>query len=246
MLNCTLDHLSSYSICPKYCFFSWNNPNPISLREQVFQEIIKKQYLWHSKNHKIIPWKTLSRITQEVMLEVLYPGFDEINQSKYKEYKGYLQPINQWYYGFYLEKFAFPGLSNVPISVTLDDTFTVKDLIPIVAIGESVTLFDFIELPTSMKVTEYTPRKVFNDIKIYARSWLFWKASGLTPCKYVRILVTEKTLKVIPINLTEELIIGRVKYFRQMFRGIKDNAFYLSVSEKCNNCKYRKQCVLGE
>lgn len=228
-------HISNYSRCPKKTLYTWNDKVKVSANQQIISNIIKTIYGYHLRKEKPALWRHipgwLDRYLRESVLKALDP------QARYKEAKNILIRVRSWYDKYYLEKYCEPGLINVPLKVRLDHHNFYSDSIDIVTMNNKIRLYDFDEGYGDLSGID-----VYNDIKVQARIWGFWKASETKPDEYVRLRIRPQSMTSAVISINETTLERSNAVVKQITRGIKDQVFYPSVSEQCRHCPFQSNC----
>lgn len=238
MLTVNINRIIKYSQCPKRCEFEWHVQEEIDVEERIIQDVVKGMYLQHTRDRKPISWKQVLLHTERRLVSKMP---DLVPRQQYRETKGYLERLSNWYSDYYLKDYAYPGLTNVPISIRLDNFVVFEDSIDIVVPGDNIKLFDFRK---TEEIKSHASIHVHNDLAAQTVAWAFWKAAEVLPKEYVRMVIGPRSLRPVRSFITE----GRLKkvegIIRQILRGMKDGIYYPAVSEQCDSCPHRSYCCI--
>ena len=237
MIQVTPKHIVLYSKCPKRCQLSWESKRAPSLLFKITKEIINLSYLYFAKREEPIPWKLVLSQTQSRYTKSL----GKLDEKEYQRAKGLIGRISDWYSKYYLGPFCDPGITNVPIALSLGNNYYYKDYIPLLITGKELRIIDYLSVDDKQNVELYNGPKLYNDLLVHTRIWGFRKAAEIIPSEYIRYVIGEK-ITAPKINVLEESINKTDKVIRQILSGIKDGVFYPSISDQCNLCPYKSRC----
>jgi hypothetical protein len=239
MIPITARHIVLYSKCPKRCQFAWNNIPQQTPLHNATEEIIKLAYLRYSKKNEPTPWRLLLSWTESHWVKVL----GEVKTEKdYEKIKGLINKMSNWYSEFYLEKYCDPGLTNVPVTLSLGNNYYYKDSIPLLTTGSNLRIIDFLSLDDKQNPELYNGPKLYNDLLVHTRAWGFRMAAEISAAEYVRFIIGRKSISAPSISLLPKAFNKTDKYIRHILNGIKECAFFPSITSQCLTCPYKEQC----
>lgn len=230
-----------YTQCPNKLLF---NPtaSPSQLPEEaILSDIIKYAYYRHtaSPGGKPPTWKAFVSWLDKFRFRhtrLISKGMGKY----YNESEWLLVRLSKWYYDYYLPLYATEGFINVPIVLTLDDLVHYRDFPDIMTVNrDGVRVFDF----------QYDKKKVgllglhiLNDIEVLTRVWGIYKFANVKVDKYVRIFLSNQTIQVKEIEITDKYLEKGRRVVGHIVNGIARSVYYPSHSPQCIKCAYRKRC----
>ncbi len=225
-----------YTECPKRLYFAKQVEGPTervtSVSGKIIRSVVKDIYLATARKGRVPGWQYVIGSTER--------GYKEVAQGTtpeevYREAKDILVRLHHWYTHTYpLAKTS--GLINVPVNICLDDAITFKDTVELVTLGEGeVCLWDFSEQPIDAP-------QLFNDIEVQLRLWGFWKASDVIPKQFTRLIIRERSIQPVTIQVLESVLVRTERFVKHITRGMKDGIWYPVYSEKCLGCEWRGVC----
>lgn len=217
----------------------WDMPDLAQpANETIVGNTIKSAYLYQIRKGRFPPFRRFPHWVDQFLQEQL------VETGDYKHSKRLLSILSYWYNKLYLEKYYDDGVINLPVTLGLGTHLTYYDTIDLVTIGNTTQLFDFKEVRDRAEFRAYNGTRVYNDLIAQTHIWSFWKASGLMPDSYVRLVIGPSMVRDVRIKVTEKGLQRVEGYVRQITRGIQDNAFYPSFSDQCGHCAFAQQCSI--
>jgi hypothetical protein len=233
-----LTQLKKFSLCPAYYWFEESNRshNLIPTRQKIITRIIQKTYLRQNEDKHIIPWRTILNWTNKEVFKII----DIKQPDAYEKIKilteSIITPLNTWYFDIFKKERVY-GYINVPIS-TMINGIEIYDTVPVIKSTETITAVTIDNLV-------YTDVKMYNDF--ISRGFLYLLSKNLGTDK---IRIEHLTIGVTS-KLERTVIIGSQKLNQRMGQVLQNLSFsiasrvnYPSYTEMCDNCQYKKDCVL--
>lgn len=230
--------IETYSRCPKKAQYQWNIVPEMPQVQSVISNVVKMAYLFQIRKGHFPPFRRFSKWTDQFLEQQL------IETGDYKHNKELLTILSHWYNKLYLEKYYDDGVINLPVSMNLGSQLIYHDTIDLVTLGNTTQLFDFAEVRDNKDFRAYNGTRIYNDLVAQSHIWSFWKASGLMPDYYVRLVIGPRSMRDVRIKITKKTLQKIEGYVRQITRGMQDHAFYPSFSSQCTSCAFVAQCSM--
>lgn len=238
MLNISTYEIITYMKCPKRAEFSKGfvkKENPIV---ETITTVVQNAHLYYSRYGKLPSWNNIRHMITRQIQE---------NMSGLIERKNSIElivgRIQKWYSEYFIKNYTLPGITNVPLYLSLGHFAVLSDKVPLVLFSDKIELVDFKEVLGTVDYQSYETGKMRNDFELQLRIWIWWKTSTILPEKYSRIVIGKEGLKIKTINverkLLEEIVEPIVKH---VVNGIQQRVYYRSRSEQCGNCPFFTVC----
>lgn len=235
-LNITPEQIVHYTQCPKFYSFTSNLPKIApkhSLNFNIIRKVIQTAYLYTLRREREPEWRYISRWCDRFFAEQITP-LDDLDRA-YKDGKHLLKTLHQWFYKKH--KVGYLSHINVPIAINLEYRVKYLDSIDIIHTkGNQVILSDFIEAPS------YSQAQLRRDMKVYVKSWGFWRNTEIRPTSYIRYVVQHESVQLYEIKIKPEILDRTNEMTRYVLQGILDRVYYPSWNEQCLTCPFLKRC----
>ena len=220
--------------CPRKTAFSWNETEEKEDDyKSVFGYIVSKAYTYLNIHNKFPTWNLVRSWAASKLSFATPLSLTEIDRI-------YSQ-IFKWYENIFLTELNKTGLPNVPILLPLGTSIVLSDSIPLL-VTSPLMIGDIYEA-SGKDFSKYTGISLYRDYTSHIRSWIFWKASGILPKKYFRLVLGKESVKLVKINIVEKILTEKIEpLIRHTTLGIQNSVWYQSVSEQCSTCKYFNEC----
>jgi len=237
-------NIAKYSQCPRRAQLSWNiaRDETCDFETTVIKQVIQAAYLHIIRKGEVPTWR---RIINWADLHYQRVSVDP-TVSQPKEYKSAVSLLS-CLYGWYHEQFlpsakGIEPIINVPVYLELGHDVVYRDHIPMIIIGESITLVDFRQVVNTD--VPAAAHMLYNDLTVHVRVWGFLRAAEQKPNNYTRIFIGPGSVKMTNIKITQEFLENAAKICKHILTGIKDRVFYPSFSEQCSRCPFKRNCSI--
>ncbi len=223
------------------CFRRFRNQFPEwederSEKAQIAMRVIQKCHNRAMETTFKPHWQTvLGWVDREVFKDA-----DPNDTKKWKQQRIYSERLllflSSWYKQTLLPNHSL-AYSGLTLSETVADVL-VESTIPVIKVSEPPIIFTVSDVVT-------TARQLYNDIEVRGQQWLVAKALGVDSVCYQRLTIGPKGgIDDTTIYASKKELQGAEKMISSIARAIRQGADYPIISEQCNDCKFRKRCII--
>lgn len=238
MLKIPAHEIVTYMKCPKRAEFTRGfvrRPNPLV---DAITIVVQKAHLHYARYGSVPSWSNVRHmITWQIQNDLPH-----LLESR-KNIENMVSRMEKWYSNYFLDQYALPGISNVPLLLSLGHSTTLTDKAPLVLFSNQIELVDFIEVSDSLEYRKYNTKKMRDDFELQLRLWIWWKTSTILPAKHSRIVIGQESLRMETMNVERKVLEESVEpIVKHVVNGIQQRVYYRSKSEQCNSCPFFDVC----
>lgn len=241
-----LDDIVVASMCmKKYEYWTTKDhgvATSLSWDLSLLKEIFKYAYAKKNKFGKRPAWKAITGvIDQQIFKDVDMKDDSQIDAAYAKSLKLIEKIRREWYVPVFQEE-DFEGLVDWWDGIILPNGYVITDTADLILFDEKKDLILCQLSPIESQVST-----LYNDIKLRGQALILTNELGQQVTRMRRISWGESDkirVRDIHINEPEKFHDNTLRAMVQITNGIKNRAFYTSVSEQCYTCPFRKICSM--
>lgn len=231
-------HLVTYSRCPRRALHSLGtSTEPDSFHFSVVKQTIQASYIHAYNRQKYPKWRRVLEILNRL---VRNEGTAMYRQEVYQQSHNMMVAVDRWYEKYFCKDYRQLGLSNVPVEFPVGSSLTYRDDIPLVLFGDTIKICDFKEVSNIHTVSKMA---TYNDMLLQVRAWGANHALDIPPSHYARIYISDKSVSIMEIQITQEMLAKSDKMLKYILTGMRNEAWHPVPSAQCQACPFSKGCT---
>lgn len=203
---------------------------------KIAERVIQKCYIRAMETTFKPNWQSiLGWVDREVFINVDVDDTESWKAGRLRS-EQILSFLNAWYKQTLLPEHV-PAYSGLTLSTTICDSI-VESTVPVIKVSEPPVI-------STISSIVQTLWQLYNDIEVRGQLYLVAQTLDVDSVCYQRLTIGPRggiTDQVV-YSTKKELAATR-RMLRAVVRAIRQGADYPIVSERCNNCSFRKKCLI--
>lgn len=237
-MRTTLYNIKIFSECPAYYKFMQDvYRKNISSNLYTIQSVMKKCYAVTLETSFKVTWRRIVGYVDELVFKDVDIQDDKSFEAAKTIAEHHLAFLRRWYEDIYMIENVL-GYSNLKIEQPIGSNI-IEDELFIIKLSEDKPIIMILD------DVARTDTQLYNDISIRGLSWLVYKTLDCDEVGIEYMSIGKQggfTLSKLSIDKVSQKRTQKVLY--QLVRSMAAGVNYPSVTQKCNECPFRRKCRL--